>query len=65
MAWRLLFVATMAFQAGSDLGAEAPEVLVIGHTKWSFGPIGPILKALGVGFAIGVITTALVVAIAG
>jgi len=55
----------MELQVGSDLGVRASQVLVIGRTKWSLGPLGPILKALGIGFALGAMTTAMVALIAG
>ena len=55
----------MGFQAGSDLGVRAPQVLVIGRSKWSHGPLLPILKALAMGFALGVLTTAAIALFAG
>jgi hypothetical protein len=48
-------------QAGEDLGAGAPQVLVIGKNAWSLGPAGPVLGAAGLGFALG---TLLLIAIA-
>jgi hypothetical protein len=46
-------------QADGEHGRSA-QVLVLGRDKWSFGSAGPILRALGIGFTLGAILTAMV-----
>lgn len=55
----------MGVQAGTNLGVEGSEILVIGRTRWSLGALGPILKALGIGFALGVLTSSVLTLVAG
>jgi hypothetical protein len=51
---------TTNVQAGGELNGRSAQILVLGRNKWSFGPAGPILRALGLGFTLGAILTAMV-----
>lgn len=41
-------------------GGRVPEVAVLGQGKTTLGPSGPLLRALGVGFALGMVATTLI-----
>lgn len=47
-------------RAHGDPGERELEVLVIGRNAWSLGPAGPIVRAAGIGFGIGVIVMTVV-----
>jgi hypothetical protein len=38
--------------------------MVLGREKWSLGPMGPVLRALGIGFVLGAILTGIVTLLA-
>lgn len=45
-------------RAGRDLGNESMELAAPSKVTW--GPPGPILRALGIGFALGLAVTGLI-----
>ena len=44
-----------AVQTGEGAGVGDAPVLAIGKHAWSLGPAGPILRAAGFGFALGLL----------
>lgn len=44
-----------AVQTGEGAGVGDAPVLAIGKHAWSLGPAGPILRAAGLGFALGLL----------
>ena len=42
--------------SGEGLGSASAESIQISKHEWALGPMKPILRALGVGFAIGLAT---------
>jgi len=40
-------------RAGEDLGLSSPDEVQIGKNRGALGPPGPILRALGLGFTLG------------
>jgi hypothetical protein len=42
-------------RAGEDLGPTSAELLPVGKERASLGPAKPIVRALGLGFALGLL----------
>jgi hypothetical protein len=40
-------------RAGEDLDMQSGRVIQLGKDRWSLGQAGPILRAVGLGFALG------------
>ncbi|HWA73353.1 MAG TPA: hypothetical protein VG937_13500 [Polyangiaceae bacterium] len=50
-------MAAVHSDTGEGLGSSGESIQVNKH-EWSLGPIKPILRALGIGFAVGLVTMA-------
>ena len=48
-------------QAGEVAAVGDAEIILVGKHTWSLGPLGPILRAVGIGFGLGLLVMTLVV----
>ena len=48
---------TRDMQADGEMDNDARSVMVLGQPRWSLGPLLPIVRALGVGFALGLLVS--------
>lgn len=51
-------MAAVESEMGEGLGSPSERAVQLDKHAWSLGPIKPILRALGIGFAIGLVTMA-------
>ena len=58
-------MAAVQMRAGEDLGVQEEQVIQIGKGRASLGPAGPILRAAGLGFALGLIAMAVLTLMSG
>lgn len=60
-----LRMAAVQMRVGEDVGVQEERVTQLGKDQASLGPAGPILRAAGLGFALGLIAMAVLTLVNG